>query len=182
MYVFCDTVQLRPVNSDDAGFIIELRTNSELSAYLSATSSDVEAQVRWIESYKQRERDRRELYLIIENRNAERVGVVRMYDIEAETFTWGSWILGPAKSKTAAIESALSIYEIGFKHFGCQRAAFSVRRENEHTIAFHRRFGAEETSRDDADAFFEVTRLRFENEIRPKLDAFSVRIDVGSAA
>lgn len=182
MYVVCDTVCLRPVDSRDAGFIIELRTNSDLSAYLSSTSSDVAAQVRWIESYKQRERERRELYLIIENRDGERVGVVRMYDIEAETFTWGSWILGPGKSKTAAIESALSIYEIGFKHFDCQRAVFSVRLENEHTIAFHRRFGAEETSRDDADAFFEVNRQQYDNQIRPKLDKFSIRIDAGSAA
>ena len=182
MYVLCDTVRLRPVNSQDARFIVELRTNSELSAHLSATSGDLAAQVSWIESYKQREREQRELYLIIENLDGEPFGVVRIYDIQAETFTWGSWILGPGKSKTAAIESALSMYEIGFKHFGCQRAVFSVRLENEHTIAFHRRFGAEETGRYDADAFFEVTRHQYDNQIRPKLDGFSVRIDAGSAA
>lgn len=182
MYVVCDSVCLRPVKSCDAQFIVELRTNSELSAYLSATSNDVAAQVRWIESYKQREHERRELYLIIENPRGERVGVVRIYDIEAETFTWGSWILGPDKPKTAAIESALSVYEIGFRHFDCQRAVFSVRLENEHTIAFHRRFGAEETGRDEADAFFEITRHQYESQIRPRLNAFSVRIDAQSAA
>jgi RimJ/RimL family protein N-acetyltransferase len=86
---------------------------------------------------------------------------VRLYDIEGDRFTWGSWILDANKPPKAALESAVLIYDIGFRAFGKARAVFDVRRDNARTLAFHRRFGATETGTDDQNVYFTYPRDRF---------------------
>jgi RimJ/RimL family protein N-acetyltransferase len=51
---------------------------------------------------------------------------------------------------------------IGFDLLGLPRAVFEVRRDNEHTIAFHRRFGAVQTGETEAELFFDYPRDQFE--------------------
>ncbi len=154
--------RLRLVKPEDAGYLYGLRTNPALNAHLSPVSGGVQEQRAWIERYKRREAAGAELYYIIERRDTgQPCGTVRLYDIGANSFTWGSWILDDNKPPKAALESAVLVYSAGFEGLGLSHAVFDVRRENERTLAFHRRFGASETGADDFNVYFTYSCDRF---------------------
>jgi RimJ/RimL family protein N-acetyltransferase len=90
--------------------------------------------------------------------------LVRLYDINADSFTWGSWILDQNKTRKGALESAVLVYTASFERLGLQKAQFEVRRDNANTLAFHRRFGATETHETDQDIFFTYMRSRFDTD------------------
>ncbi|MDB9817229.1 hypothetical protein OAB75_00505 [Amylibacter sp.] len=98
---------------------------------------------------------------MIERKDGTRCGLVRLYDIEAESFTWGSWILDQNKTRRSALESAVLIYQVGFARLECARAVFDVRNDNIHTLAFHRRFGAHEVAWDELNVYFNYEQSQF---------------------
>jgi RimJ/RimL family protein N-acetyltransferase len=146
---------------EDAAFIHGLRTDPALNQHLSSVTGTIENQRAWIEAYKLREAAGEELYYVIERYDGCPCGVVRLYEITEETFTWGSWILNADKPSKAALESALLVYEVGFEQLKKQRAVFDVRADNNRTLRFHHRFGAQETGSDSENFYFELTQERF---------------------
>jgi RimJ/RimL family protein N-acetyltransferase len=152
---------LRLVTIEDAAYIHGLRIDPAYNTHLSAVTGTVEGQRKWIEDYKSREAAEREYYYVIERSDNIRCGVVRLYNLEADSFTWGSWILDHNKPAKAALESAFLVYKTAFQVLMLNRAVFEVRRENAHTIAFPRRFGATETGADSENLYFEYGRDRF---------------------
>lgn len=156
-------LRLRPVRGGDAAYIHGLRVNPVYNTHLSSVTGTVEDQRAWIERYQLREAAGGEIYYIIERRDTDQpCGTVRLYDIEGDRFTWGSWILDQAKPPKAALESAVLVYDVGFTELGRDLAVFDVRRDNAHTLAFHRRFGAQETGSDDVNIYFTYPRLQFQ--------------------
>lgn len=153
---------LRLIQPTDAQYVHGLRIDPAYNRHLSEVRGTAEDQRRWIEAYKTREAAGQEYYYVIERRDdATRCGVVRLYDIKADHFTWGSWILDANKPSKAALESAVLIYDLGFSVMKMAYAAFDVRRENKRTLEFHRRFGAQETSANAEDIFFIYSRETF---------------------
>lgn len=152
---------LRLIRPEDADYVHGLRTDPAYNRHLSEVRGTAEDQRRWIETYKAREATLRELYYVIERKDGTPCGVVRLYDIATDSFTWGSWILDHNKTPKAALESAVLIYTIGFDALGLEKAVFDVRLDNDVTLAFHRRFGATEIRRDDRDIYFVYARDRF---------------------
>lgn len=152
---------LRLIRPQDAEYVYGLRMDPIYNQHLSQVAGNVEDQRRWIASYKKREADLQELYYVIERKDGTRCGLVRLYDIGRETFTWGSWILDGNKPFKAALESAVLIYVIGFELIGVPKAVFDVRRTNTHTISFHERFNAVRTHETDLDIYFEFTADQF---------------------
>ena len=114
----------------------------------------VESQKEWIKNYKQREKDKKEFYFLIESKDEEKLGLVRMYDFRNDSFCWGSWLIKEDAPKTTAIESALQIYEFGFYSLGFEKSHFDVRKGNDKVISFHQRFGAKIVDEDELDYFF----------------------------
>lgn len=159
---------LRLIETEDAGYVHGLRTDARYNRYLSEVRGTVEDQRRWIENYKSREAAGSEFYYVIERKDGVRCGVVRLYGIDQDSFTWGSWILDENKPSKAALESAYLLYFLGFCLLGLSRSTFDVRRDNTNTLAFHRRFGATETHADELDVFFMYPRERYERD-RPEL-------------
>lgn len=159
----------RLIQPDDAAYVYGLRTNPLYNSHLSRVTGTVDDQRQWIEDYKARETAGEELYYVIERMDGTRCGLVRLYDIDVDSFTWGSWILDENKPRKAALESAVLIYQIGFVGLCLDRAIFEVLNENSHTQAFHRRFGALETSNDELNTYFEYTRARFDRDIMTHL-------------
>lgn len=153
---------LRLIQPEDADYVHALRTDPAYSRHLSEVRGTAEDQRRWIEGYKAREAALRELYYVIERRDGTCCGLVRLYDISADSFTWGSWILDHNKTRKAALESAVLVYIAAFESLGLPKAQFDVRRDNANTLAFHRRFGATETHETDQDIYFTYPRSRFE--------------------
>jgi len=161
------SLSLRLVQPHDALYIHTLRMDQAYSTHLSAVTGSVEDQVDWITRYKAREAAGSEYYYLIKRREDEQpCGVVRLYDITSDRFTWGSWILDRNKPPKAALESAVLIYKIGFEILFKRVSVFDVRRDNHITLAFHRRFGALETGLSDQDVFFEYQRKQFKCDIK----------------
>jgi len=161
---------LRLIRPEDADYVHALRTDPAYNRHLSEVRGTADDQRRWIEGYKAREADLRELYYVIERKDGIRCGLVRLYDISADSFTWGSWILDHNKPQKAALESAVLVYDVGFTRLGCSCAVFEVRASNTHTENFHRRFGAVETHREEQDIFFTYRRSQFETDRDGYLD------------
>lgn len=153
---------LRLITPDDASYVHALRTNRLYNRYLSPVSGTVSDQRQWIECYKAQEDLCQQLYYVIERKDGVRCGLVRLYDITAEQFTWGSWILDANKPGKAALESAVLSFGIGFNHLDLSLAKVDVRIGNTHAEAFYRRLGMLETHRTEQDIFFDYTRDMFE--------------------
>jgi RimJ/RimL family protein N-acetyltransferase len=131
--------RLRPVEVEDAAFILELRTDPERSRYLHPVANDLDAQRRWIEFYFERPGD---YYFVIENRDTgQREGTAGIYNIDRIFAEWGRWIVR-AESR-AAIESAGLIYRVGFEVLGLESMYCRTSVENVPAVQFHRSFGLE---------------------------------------
>ena len=152
---------LRLITTDDAAYVHSLRVDPALNTYLSEVSGTIKDQLAWINSYKIREAAGEELYYIITHYDGRPCGTVRLYDITAGSFTWGSWILDHNKSSKAALESAVLSFAVGFEKLGIEAANIDVRSANTHAINFYRRFGMTETNRDAQKIFFTYSRDRF---------------------
>lgn len=134
------TIVLREVEPADAEFILSLRLDPKKSKYLGATSSRLVDQVNWIKRYKERSG---EAYFIICDLASRRLGCIRMYNAEGESFHWGSWLMIDGLSPMVSIESAVLVYAYG-RHLGFLNAKLDVLRINRHACNFHEKlFGAE---------------------------------------
>ena len=79
-----------------------LRTDPAYNAHLSPVTGTVRRSAGLDHAYKIREAAGEEIYYIIERRDGVPCGVVRLYDITADSFTWGSWILNADKPPGSA--------------------------------------------------------------------------------
>jgi RimJ/RimL family protein N-acetyltransferase len=155
---------LRLIVPDDAAYVYGVRTNPIYSSHLSQVSGTFMDQREWILKYKAKEAKGEEFYYVIERKDGKRCGLVRIYDIEAESFKWGSWVLDENKTRKAALESAVLSFGIGFDALEKHSAIVNVRVANEHAAKFYRRLGMVETHRADQDIFFRYTREQFKAE------------------
>ncbi|WP_313956655.1 GNAT family N-acetyltransferase [Aliarcobacter butzleri] len=162
MIIYGKNINMRTVTTEDAEFIYNMRQNENKTKYLSKVTGTVESQKEWIKSYKQREEDKKEFYFVIESKDSEKLGLVRIYDFQDESFCWGSWLIKEDAPKTTAIESALQIYEFGFYNLGFEKSHFDVRKGNDKVIAFHKRFGAKIINEDELDYFFNFEKSDYE--------------------
>lgn len=153
---------LRLIRPEDADYVHTLRTDPAYNRHLSEVRGTAEDQRRWIEGYKARETDLREFYYVIERKDGTRCGLVRLYDIGSDSFTWGSWILDHNKTRKAALESAVLSFGVGFDGLGLPQALVDVRIGNEQALAIYQRFGMTEVRRDDRDIYFTYPRRRFD--------------------
>ncbi|MDP2083921.1 MAG: GNAT family N-acetyltransferase [Gemmobacter sp.] len=152
---------LRLIRPEDADYLHGLRTDPAYTPHLSEVRGTAEDQRRWIEGYKTREADQRELYYVIERKDGTRCGLVRLYDIGADSFTWGSWILDHNKTRKAALESAVLSFGVGFEALGLSLAHVDARLGNERALALYQRLGMTEQRRDDRAVYFTYPRSRF---------------------
>lgn len=156
------SLRLRLIRPEDAGYVHRLRCDPAYNRHLSEVRGGPDDQRRWIEAYKQREAEGHEFYYVIERRSdGAPCGVVRLYDIGTDSFTWGSFILDAGKPRKAALESAVLSFGIGFETLALETASIDVRIENTHAHAFYVRLGMQETHRTERDIYMVYTRSRF---------------------
>ncbi len=155
-------IYLRTVEASDADFVYIMRKNKHKTKYLSTVSGTVDVQKRWIANYKTREKQGKEYYFIIESKKHEKLGLVRMYDFNNDSFSWGSWIIKEDAPAFTAIESALQIYEFAFYQLGFTQSHFEVQKENAKVISFHQRFGAKIVNENELEYFFTLTKEEYE--------------------
>lgn len=147
-------INLRPAEVKDAEFILELRMQAHKAQFLSHVENNLKKQQAWLKAYKDKEQARAEYYFVIESKQAEQLGLVRVYDLQPDSFCWGSWLIKDNAPTTTAIESALLVYEFGFGELSYKKAHFDVRKGNERVIAFHKRFGATVVEEGELNIYF----------------------------
>lgn len=163
-------IDLRPVSINDAEFILSLRLNPELNQYLSPVENNLKNQQDWI---KKSINNPLEWYFVIQNKKAERVGAIRIYNIQENTFCWGSWIVIPEARSYASLESIVLLYQYAFFELGFERTHFDVRKKNQTAIAFYLRFGAKITHEDEHNYFLTYTK----NDLVEKLSEYTTAIN-----
>lgn len=157
-------IVLRDASREDAAFILGLRTDPVKGKYLSATSSNLDLQISWLDKYAS---DTSQIYFIIEDLHGERYGTVRLYDARGDSFCWGSWILREGRPSGFALESALMVYHFALA-LGFTKSHFDVRKGNESVWQFHERFGAVRVGERDDDYLYHIQ----ENDIRASLEKY----------
>ncbi|MBW3530951.1 GNAT family N-acetyltransferase [Shewanella sp. NKUCC06_TVS] len=152
------SIRIRLVEESDAAFILSLRLDDNYNQFLSKVSADLDAQRDWITEYKKDEVGGKQFYFIIEKLDGTACGTVRVYDLREDSFCWGSWILNEKKTRYAAIESALLVYEFGFRHLNLNNSHFEVMKENCKVISFHEKFGAKCIAEDSNNFYFTINK------------------------
>lgn len=164
------TIYLRLVEKDDAAFICSLRNNQKLNTHLSKSSPHVDDQRQWILDYKRREAKEQEFYFIIHRKSdALPIGTVRLYDFREnpKSYCWGSWILNEDKTRYAALESSLLMYETAFNKLNFKQSHYDVRKDNVKVQSFHEKMGAEKISEDELNYYYIFLKQKHEeNKLR----------------
>ena len=166
------TIYFRLVEVEDAKFINSLRVDSKYNQYLSSVDGSILQQEKWIIDYKKREKLNQEYYFIIHrNSDSQPIGTVRIYDFlgNKDSFCWGSWILNEKKTRYAALECAILIYDLAFFEFGFNRCHMDIRKDNLKVIEFHKKLGVKiigETDKDLLGHYFFEDYLKIEKSIK----------------
>lgn len=164
------TICLRLVQEEDASFICSLRTNEKFNTHLSKSSPNVDDQRQWILDYKRREAEKQEFYFIIHRKSDDlAIGTVRLYDFQEnpKSYCWGSWILNEDKTRYAALESALLMYETAFNVLGFDQSRFDTRKDNVKVQSSQERLGAKKVSEDELNYYYILSKHQHEeNKLR----------------
>lgn len=149
------SVLFREVTLNDAPFILKIRQDPELGQYLSPTPAGEEKQREFIRAYFEKEN---EFYFIIMDPAKNPIGTIRIYDIQGDSFCWGSWILIPGAPQRASVESIFRLFDFAFNSLGYKKSHFDVRKKNLRVATFYKRMGAIITSEDHVNLYLEYTR------------------------
>ena len=152
-------VNLREVTIDDAEFILSLRCNEKKSRFLHKTEYNIEKQKDYIKKYLEKND---EWYFIIENKEHKPLGTVRIYDVEGDKYTGGSWLMVDDALPQETIEGDLLLKEYSFNILNFTVNAFDVRKGNKRVAQYHKICGARIVDENDIDYFFELTKEDFE--------------------
>jgi RimJ/RimL family protein N-acetyltransferase len=125
--------RLRPVDEQDAAFIVALRQNA--SRFLNKGPASEAKQLAWLTRYFERQGD---FYFVVETiRKNTREGLIGLYDVDFRggTAQWGRWVLNAGSS--GAIESALLVYRFAFDELQLGEVKCRTLADNFSVIAFH---------------------------------------------
>lgn len=132
-------LDVRFVTEDDAPFIVNLRTNPDLSKFLHPISSDIEKQKEWIRSYKQRQAEGKDYYFVF-SKDMEPLGLERIYDIQKDSFTHGSLVFKQSSPIGMSVLADIITREIAFEELGLQKNHFDVRKGNVNVRNYHLKY------------------------------------------
>jgi len=172
-----DAVRLRLATESDSEFLLGLRLDPSRNQNISATSSDLSAQINWMRAYSARERAGQEAYFVIEV-DGHPQGSVRLYDYRPtdDSFCWGSWIIRPGASPSTAYQSAILVYDLAFGSLRFARSHFDVRQANVSVWKFHEKMGARLVHEDSLDRFY-VYGSEDYRQVRARLQKFTQQRD-----
>ena len=153
-------INLRLVNEKDAQFILSLRTNKELSKFISSTNTNIEEQREWIKSYKFRERENKEFYYIVEDKRGTPYGTVRIYNInyEIKETTWGSFILNKARPEGTSAEVIRLSLDFILNELKLNKVHLEVKKGNSKAIHIYEKNNFTRTG-EDSENYYYLKRL-----------------------
>lgn len=151
-------VNLREVELDDAAFILALRCDEKKSRFLHKTENNLQKQIDYLKRYKTLDN---EWYFIIENKQHEPKGTIRLYDIHDGQFTGGSWLMSSDALPEESVEGDILVGQYAFEVLGFKHSVFDVRKNNKKVVRYHLLSGAKITDETDVDYIFEMDNEMF---------------------
>jgi RimJ/RimL family protein N-acetyltransferase len=138
LYIDGYSYRLRPVSTEDASFIVEVRTeNAERNKFIHPISQSVAAQIQWIENYYKTDGD---YYFVIDNLfTKEPEGLISVYNINDKKGESGRWVI--KEGSFAAVESFYLLYRLAFEQIFLDEVYSTVIKENKPVVAFHKSVG-----------------------------------------
>lgn len=135
-------LHVRFVREKDAEFILSLRTDPKLSRFIHPTENDDEKQRAYIRCYKEREKQGMDYYFIF-FLQGEPVGLARIYNVQGDTFTFGSWLFKEGLPYWVSIAGAIIAREFAFEELGKEKEveADGTHEDNKGVISFSRMLG-----------------------------------------
>ncbi|HUA67544.1 MAG TPA: GNAT family N-acetyltransferase, partial [Candidatus Saccharimonadales bacterium] len=103
-------IRLRPVQVNDAAFIVWLRNQEFVKGRVGDSAFDVAGQRKWLESYFEREGD---YYFVIETFDGVPLGTISLYGIISRYAEWGRYIIRPEVQ--AALPAAILSFDLAFE-------------------------------------------------------------------
>lgn len=152
-------IDVRLVNESDAEFIYALRSDKELTKFISQVDGSLEDQIQWIKQYKLREKEGVEYYFIFSFKG-ERVGLARLYKIESDHFTQGSWLFHPNSPAGCSILGNIISCELGFELEGKEYMLTDARIGNS-THRYVKSFNPEIVEVTDLDIFYKISKENY---------------------
>ena len=153
-------IQVRLVEETDAEFILKLRTDPQLSRFIHATVDSVEKQRDWIIEYKKRESAGKDYYFLYAKDGAP-FGVNRIYDIQSDRATDGSWVCKKGLPFDLPVLSLIILFEILFEQLQFDCCYSDIRKQNKKVIKLNLMFGAEQISEDDLNYYYVLRKEYF---------------------
>ncbi len=160
--------KLEPLVRADIEFVFDIRTSSR-TQYMNQISSNIDDQYAYFDSYMRRFDNGTEIYYkIIDKSQNQRVGVVRLTEIESsETFCWESLVTVSGTRAVVAIDTFCLIYHAGFnilERLTC--SPFAVPKELGRVIRLHETMGmADRVGEIGENWLFQVMQPRYKNGI-----------------
>lgn len=151
-------INLKPVRIEDAEFILKLRQNENLNRYISLTFPSLESQKEWIKNYLEREKSNREFYFIVEDKNCNPCGTVRIYNIQEKEAIWGSFMLDSNRPNGASYDVINLSLNFGFNELNLEKILLDVRKDNNKAIYIYEKVGFEKIKEDEINYYYEVNR------------------------
>src|SRR5437867_3053795 len=133
-------VRLRPVEMEDAAFIVWLRNLNHARGRVGDSATDTAAQQAWLSDYFHREGD---YYFIIETGRGIAVGAYGIYDLTGGSAESGRWIVRP--EVPAAIPSAILAFEIAFEKLQLRELRVKTVSTNTNVLSLNRKLGFRQT-------------------------------------
>jgi len=131
--------RLRPVEIEDAAFIVETRLeDAQRNQYIHPISPDIAPQIEWIKKYHGTPDD---YYFVVENKLTGRPeGLIAVYNIRNGSGEWGRWVM--KKDSLASPESFYLICKAAFESLNLESIYSRTIEENKTVVAFHDSVGA----------------------------------------
>jgi RimJ/RimL family protein N-acetyltransferase len=133
-------VRLRPVQLEDAEFIVWLRNLEHARGKVGDSALDPASQRAWLQSYFERSGD---YYFMIETLNHTPVGAYGIYDIKGPSAESGRWVIRP--EVPAAIPSALVAFDIAFSQLQLDELRVKTVFSNQNVLSLNRKLGFKQT-------------------------------------
>lgn len=153
-------LNVRLVTEDDARFILDLRLDPDLSKNIHSVDSSLEKQIEWLKNYKIKEEQLKELYFVF-LKNEEKLGLYRIYSINDNDLTIGSWIFRKDVSSEYAILADIIIKDYVFDNFPNHKVLFDVRKNNRGVLKYHSRYKPVALLDDGLDIYFELPHSNY---------------------
>lgn len=130
------SVRFRPVQMEDAPFIVSLRNSNHAKGNVGDSAVDVAGQEAWLEAYFKRSGD---YYFIIETAAGIPVGTYGIYNVFGSTAEQGRFVI--RSEVRAAPASAVVSLDLAFGQLGFQQLTGSTVASNHAALSFYRKLG-----------------------------------------